>query len=246
MKAPEALIRPEMDQEEVALLFQKYHLASAPVVDDAGRLTGMVTVDDIVDVIQEEGQEDLLKLSGVSEAGQGAGVARSVATRAPWIAVNLATALVSSTVISAFAGSIEQLVALAILMPIVASMGGNAGTQSLAVAVRAIASRELTGANTMRTVVREGLTGLANGAAFALLLAAVAGVWFRSEGLALAVGLAVLINFTCAGLAGILVPLTLRRFGADPAVSSSVFVTFVTDLVGFLSFLGLATLILLR
>ncbi|MFZ4122313.1 MAG: magnesium transporter [Caulobacterales bacterium] len=246
MTAPQVLVRPEMDQEEVAVLFQKYHLASAPVVDDAGRLTGMVTVDDIVDVIQEEGQEDLLKLSGVSEASPTtATVSRSVATRAPWIAVNLGTALISSSVISAFAHSIEELVALAVLMPVVASLGGNAGTQALAVAVRALASRELTGANAARMVVREGLTGLANGAIFASGLAVIALIWFHSGGLATAVGLAVLINFMCAGLAGILVPLALSRFGADPAVSSSVFVTFITDLVGFLSFLGLATLILL-
>lgn len=246
MTPPQVLVRPEMDQEEVAVLFQKYHLASAPVVDDAGRLTGMVTVDDIVDVIQEEGQEDLLKLSGVSEASSTAGVARSVATRAPWIAVNLGTALVSSSVISAFSDSIEALVALAVLMPVVASMGGNAGTQALAVAVRALAARELTGANATRLVLREGLTGMANGSIFALLLAVAAQLWFQVPGLSLAVGLAVLINFTCAGLAGILAPLALQRFGADPAVSSAVFVTFVTDLVGFLSFLGLATLIVLR
>jgi magnesium transporter len=159
--------------------------------------------------------------------------------------VNLATALIASAVISAFSDSIERLVALAVLMPIVASMGGNAGTQALAVAVRALAARDLTLTNAARYVGRETLTGLANGIIFALVLAAAAGAWFQNGGLALAIGLAVVINFTCAGLAGILVPLTLRRMGADPAVSSAVFVTFVTDVVGFLSFLGLATLILL-
>jgi len=245
MSAPKALIRPEMDQEEVAHTFQQYHLASAPVVDGAGRLTGMVTVDDIVDVISDEGGEDLLSLAGVGEASGADTVWRRVRARAPWIFVNLATALVASTVISAFSGSIEKLVALAVLMPIVASMGGNAGTQALAVAVRAIAARELTTANAMRFVAREAATGLANGVLFALVLALAAGVWFRNPGLSLAIGLAMVINFTCAGLAGILVPLTLRRYGADPAVSSSVFVTFTTDTIGFLSFLGLATALLL-
>lgn len=245
MRSPLILIRPEMDQEELAQTFQKYHMASAPVVDEAGRLTGMVTVDDIVDVISEEGEEDLLKLAGVSEAAQTDSVFKSVRARAPWLLVNLGTAVVASYVISAFEGSIDQLVALAILMPIVASMGGNAGTQALAVAVRAIASRDLTEGNAPRYILREGMTALANGVMFALVLSVVVAVWFQNVLLAVAIALAVLINFACAGLAGILVPLTLRRFGADPAVSSSVFVTFVTDVVGFLAFLGLATVILL-
>jgi magnesium transporter len=240
-----ALVRPEMDQEEVAHTFQKYHLASAPVVDEAGRLTGMVTIDDIIDVVSEEGEEDLLKLAGVSEAAQTDNVFRSVRARAPWLVVNLGTALVAAGVIRAFEHSITELVALAVLMPIVASMGGNAGTQSLAVSVRAIASRDLTDTNAPRYVMREALTALTNGALFAVLLSAIVYFWFHNALLSLAIALAILINFACAGLAGTLVPLTLRRFGADPAVSSSVFVTFVTDLVGFLAFLGLATLILL-
>jgi magnesium transporter len=246
MRPPAALIRPEMDQEEVALVFQQYHLASAPVVDADGKLTGMVTVDDIVDVVQEEGSEDLLRLAGVSDASSTDTVVRSMRARAPWILVNLGTALAASTVISTFSGSIAQLVALAVLMPVVASMGGNAGTQAVAVAVRALAARELNAANAARHVLREALTGIANGLLFALVLALVAGLWFKSAGLALAIALAVIINFACAGLAGILVPLSLQRIGADPAVSSSVFVTFITDCVGFLAFLGLATLILLR
>ncbi|MBC7769090.1 MAG: magnesium transporter [Phycisphaerales bacterium] len=246
MRSPLILIRPEMDQEEVAQTFQKYHMASAPVVDEAGRLTGMVTVDDIVDVISEEGEEDLLKLAGVSEAAQTDSVFKSVRARAPWLLVNLGTAIAASSVISAFQGSINQLVALAILMPIVASMGGNAGTQALAVAVRAIAARDLNESNAPRYVMREGLTAVSNGAIFAVVLSIVVWFWFPERPLlAVAIALAVLINFACAGLAGILVPLTLRRFGADPAVSSSVFVTFVTDVVGFLAFLGLATVILL-
>lgn len=240
-----ALIRPEMDQEEVAHTFQKYHMASAPVVDEAGRLTGMVTVDDIVDVISEEGEEDLLKLAGVSEAAQTDSVVKSVGARAPWILVNIATALIASTIISAFAASIEQIVALAVLMPVVASMGGNVGNQTLAVAVRALAARDLTDANAWRYVVREAATGAAQGLMFGLVLALVAFLWFHNSGLALAVGLAVVINLAMGGIVGILVPLVLRRAGADPAVSSSVFVTFTTDALGFLAFLGLATLILL-
>jgi magnesium transporter len=245
MRSPLILIRPEMDQEEVAQTFQKYHMASAPVVDEAGRLTGMVTVDDIVDVISEEGEEDLLKLAGVSEAAQTDSVYRSVRARAPWLLVNLATAVVASAVISTFEGSIDKLVALAILMPIVASMGGNAGTQALAVAVRAIAARDLTESNAPRYVLREAMTAVSNGLIFALVLATVVQLWFGNALLALSIALAVVITFGCAGLAGILVPLTLKRLGADPAVSSSVFVTFVTDVVGFLAFLGLATVILL-
>ncbi|MGD9815801.1 MAG: magnesium transporter [Hyphomonadaceae bacterium] len=245
MSPVKALVRPEMDQEEVAHTFQKYHLASAPVVDEAGRLTGTVTVDDIVDVISEEGEEDLLKLAGVSDAAQTDSVLRSVRARAPWLLVNLLTAIAASAVIRAFEHSIAELVALAVLMPIVASMGGNAGTQALAVAVRAIAARDLTESNAGRYVLREAMTAVSNGLIFAVVLAAVVALWFQSALLALAIALAVLINFACAGLAGILVPLTLRRFGADPAVSSSVFVTFVTDIIGFVAFLGLATLILL-
>ncbi len=241
-----ALIRPEMDQEEVAHTFQKYHLASAPVVDEAGRLTGTMTVDDIIDVISEEGEEDLLKLAGVSEAAQTDTVIRSVRARAPWILVNIGTALVASTVISGFSGSITQIVQLAILMPIVASMGGNVGSQTLAVAVRALASRDLTDANAWRYVVREAATGAAQGLMFGLVLSIVALLWFNNQGLALAVGLAVVINLAIGGVVGILVPLILRRIGADPAVSSSVFVTFTTDALGFLAFLGLATLILLN
>jgi magnesium transporter len=245
MRSPLILIRPEMDQEEVAQTFQKYHMASAPVVDEAGRLTGMVTVDDIVDVISEENEEDLLRLAGVSEAAHTDSVLRSVRARAPWLLVNLGTAVVASTVIRAFEDSIAALVALAVLMPIVASMGGNAATQALAVAVRAIAARDLTESNAARYVVRESLTAVANGIIFALVLAGVVWLWFSNALLALSIALAVVITVACAGLAGILVPLTLRRFGADPAVSSSVFVTFVTDIVGFLAFLGLATVILL-
>jgi len=245
MKPIQAIITEEMDQEEVAYAFRKYSLASAPVVDQGGRLRGMMTVDDIVHVITEEGQEDLLRLSGVGEQGEEETVASAVRGRAPWLLVNLGTALIASSLIAMFETQITKLVALAVLMPIVASMGGNAGTQTLAVAVRAIAARELTTANAPRHILREVGTAVANGVLFAALLAAAAGFWFHSPGLALAIGGATLVNLVVAGLAGILIPLGLRRLGADPAVSSSALVTFCTDCTGFLSFLGLATLILL-
>ena len=242
-----ALIRPEMDQEEVARAFQKYHLASAPVVDESGRLTGMVTVDDIVDVIQEEGEEDLLKLSGVSESSQSTDtVGRSVRARTPWLMINLVTEMTASIVIGFFQGSINQLVALAVIMPIVSSVGGNAGTQALAVAVRSIASGDLTALNATRFVTREVVTGAFNGVIVALVLGAVVGVWFHNPGLAVAAALGVLVNLVCAGLAGSLIPLGLQRFGLDPAVASSVLVTWLTDLIGFLAFLGIATMMLVH
>lgn len=246
MRPPQTLIRGEMDKEDVAQNFRKYHLASAPVVDEAGRLTGMVTVDDIVDVIEEEGGEDLLNLSGVSEASQTDSLFRSMRARTPWLFLNLLTAMSASIVISVFQHSIEALVALAVMMPIVASLGGNAGTQALAVAVRAIASRDLTASNASRFVLREGLTGLANGALVGIALGAVALIFFHNTGIALAGFLAAMANLTVAGLAGSLVPLALRRLGADPAVASSVFVTWLTDTIGFLAFLGIATALLLR
>ncbi|MBI3437205.1 MAG: magnesium transporter [Proteobacteria bacterium] len=246
MQPLKGLVRPEMDQEEVARTFQKYHLASAPVVDDAGRLTGMVTVDDIVDVIQEESEEDLLKLSGVSEASQSDTVYRSVRARVPWLIVNLGTELTASGVILFFQDSINRMVALAVLMPIVSSLGGNAGTQSLAVAVRALASRELNAANAIRFIGREFMTGVFNGIVVALVMGVIAAVWFQNPGLGLACGFAVIANLVCAGLAGSLIPLALQRLRLDPAVASSVLVTWLTDTVGFLAFLGIATLMLLH
>lgn len=245
MTPPQAVIRPDRDQEEVAYLFEKYHLISAPVVDDDGRLSGMLTVDDMVDVIQEENKEDMLALAGVTEASSADTVWSSVRARAPWLLVNLFTAILASGVIAMFEGAIAQLVALAVLMPIVASMGGNAGTQSLAVAVRAIASRDLTVSNSARVIWREFASSAVNGMIFAVVMGAVAGLWFQNFTLAWVIGLAMIINLGCAGLAGILVPLTLKRFGADPAVASSVFVTTVTDVVGFFVFLGLGAMVLL-
>lgn len=244
MTPPAFLARPEMDQEEVAFAFQQYHLVSAPVVDEADRLTGMMTVDDIVAVIQAEGAEDLLRLSGVADAPISGAIGSAIRSRVPWLVLNLGTALTASSVIASFQGSIQKLVALAVLMPIVASLGGNAGTQALAVSVRAIASRDLTATNAWRFIGREALTGLLNGILIALCLSLVTFLWFHSLALTLAVGAAVLANLTVAGLMGALVPLSLQRAGADPAVASSVFVTWSTDLFGFLSFLGLATLLL--
>ncbi|WP_417492794.1 magnesium transporter [Maricaulis sp.] len=245
MEPPRILVKPETDQEEVAYLFQKYHLVSAPVVDSAGRLTGMLTLEDMVDVIQDENKEDMLALAGVNEAGLADTVLRSVRSRAPWLLVNLGTAILASGVIALFEGALERIVALAVLMPIVASMGGNAGTQSLAVAVRAIAERDLTSANSMRVIWRELATGTINGVIFAVLISTVTLFWFRDWEIAAVIGIAMIVNLSLAGLSGILIPLGLVRAGADPAVASSVFVTTVTDVVGFLAFLGLATIVLL-
>jgi magnesium transporter len=242
---PVTEIEVDLDQEDAAHIFEKYNLISAPVVDAHGRLVGQITVDDIVSIIQEESQEDILALAGVSDIGRDAGVLGMMRSRFPWLVVNLGTALFASTVISAFRGEIEKLVVLAVLMPVVASIGGNAGTQALAVAVRALATREVNASNVLRIVGREISVGLANGIAIGLLLAGVAWVWFQTPLLSLVIGLAVLINLCAAALAGTLMPLALDRMGRDPAVASPVFVTWITDTVGFLSFLGLAALILI-
>ena len=246
MKPLESDITVDLDQEEVAYQFQKYSLASAPVKDAAGRLVGMITVDDMVDVIQEENTEDLLALSNVSSADGSDTVWDSVKARAPWLAVNLFTAFIASGIISLFSGALEQIVALAILMPVVAALGGNAGSQGLAVAVRAIAERELEGPAARRAVLREFLTGIVNGVLFAIGVGIIAGFWFADPRLAVVIGVAMFATFVWAGLSGILIPLGLKRMGADPAVASSVFVLTMTDVMAFLSFLGLATLFLLQ
>lgn len=245
MKELPVLIEPDTDQEDVAYLFGKYDLISAPVIDADGRLTGMITVDDMVEVIHEENTEDLLALAGVSDAGLTDTSFSIVKARAPWLLVNLLTAIGASMVISVFKENITKLVALAVLMPIVASLGGNTGTQALAVAIRALATRDLTAANTWRTVRREALAALMNGGIFAVLLAGITFIWFKNAELSLVIGVALIFNLFCAGLAGILVPLGLKKVGADPAVASSVFVTTVTDVVGFFAFLSLASLFLL-
>jgi magnesium transporter len=235
----------DMDQEEVAYIFDKYHLISAPVVDAGGRLVGQITVDDIVGVIHEESEEDILALAGVSDAGRDASIVDIARSRLPWLLVNTLTATLAASVIHAFEGEIAKLLTLAVIMPVVASLGGNAGTQTLAVAVRALAARELNAANAMRIVSREMSVGLINGLALAALLSAASYNWQHDARLSLTLALALIINLFLASLAGILVPLTLERMGRDPAVSSSVFVTFVTDFMGFLSFLGLAAMIIL-
>lgn len=244
-----------MDQEEVAYLFEQYNLISAPVVDDADRLIGMVTVDDIVETVREETHEDMLALAGVeADTGLSDTVFETVRSRFSWLAVNLGTAILASLVIAMFDAAIGQIVALAVLMPIVASMGGNAGTQTLTVVVRSLATKDLTATNAARIVFREALVGFLNGVIFAVIMGALAGVWFYASGwggqadavnLGFVVGAAMIINLLAAGLAGILIPIGLQRAGADPAVSSAVFVTTVTDIVGFFVFLGLAAVVLL-
>lgn len=240
-----AEIKTGMDQEEVAYLFQKYSLASAPVVDEAGRITGMITVDDMVDVIQEENTEDFLALSGVSSADGSDTVWDSVRARAPWLGVNLFTAFLASGIISLFEPVLNSYVALAILMPVVAALGGNAGSQALAVTVRAIAEREMEGASARRAVWREFLTGIANGVIFAAGVAIISWIWFRDPGLSGVIASAIFATFVWGGLSGILVPLGMKRLGIDPAVASSVFVLTLTDIIAFFSFLGLATLVFL-
>jgi magnesium transporter len=235
----------DMDQEEVAYAFEKYRLISAPVVDFGGRLVGQITVDDIVGIISEENQEDILALAGVSDAGRDASILEITKSRFWWLLVNLGTALLASGVIALFQGQLERLVALAVLNPIAASMGGNAGTQTVTVAVRALATKELSSANVLRTIWREIAVGIMNGCAFAILMGTVAALWFHDMPLGVVVGLAMIINLFAAAVAGILIPLSLEKMGHDPAVSSVVFLTTVTDCVGYFSFLGLATLMLL-
>lgn len=234
---------PEAD---VAYLFNQYHLISCPVVDEAGRLVGVITIDDAMNVLDEEHEEDMLRLAGVGdEASLSDGVWETVKGRLPWLTINLGTATLAAFVISLFEGTISAIVALAALMPIVASMGGNAGTQSLTVSVRALATRDLTRANARRFVRREATVGLINGAVFALVLGAVATFVFDWPMLGLVIGMAMVINLIVAALAGVLVPLALDRLRLDPALASGTFVTTMTDVVGFFAFLGFATLLLL-
>jgi magnesium transporter len=241
MMEEQTLIPVEMDQEEVALRFQKYALISAAVVDGSGRLVGMITVDDVVHIIQEEASEDVLLLSGAGEEGDiNEPVGESYRARVRWLIANLLTALVASSVIRVFEGSIERLAVLAVLMPIVAGVGGNAGTQTLAVTVRAIATNQLTESNRWRAVWRELRVAVLNGVTIAVLIG-VAVSLLLGPALGVVIAAAMLTNIVIAGMAGTLVPLALERAGADPAVASSVFVTMVTDSMGFLVFLGLAS-----
>ena len=242
MAREQTLIPVDMDQEEVALRFQKYALISAAVTDPEGRLVGMITVDDVVHIIQEEAGEDALLLSGAGDGDINEPIRESYSARVRWLIANLFTALLGSSIIAFFGGAIEQMVALAVLMPIVASIGGNAGTQTMAVAVRALATNQLTQSNTIRTIRREISLALLNGGTIAVLIGIGAGLVFASPQLGLVIASAMLVNIFVAGLVGVLVPVILERLEQDPAVASSVFVTMITDSMGFFAFLGLAVL----
>ena len=228
---------------EVARLFERYNLVSVPVVDAARRLAGVITIDDVVDVMQEAAEADIKALGGVQETEELSDSFWAISkSRFTWLLINLVTAFVAASVLKLFAGQIEKMVALAVLAPIVASQGGNAATQTMTVAVRALATRELTRANALRIIGRELLVGVLNGAAFGLMTAVVAGAWFSLPGLGVVIGLAMLTNLIAGALGGILIPLALDRYKIDPAVSSGAFVTTVTDVVGNYAFLGIATL----
>ena len=242
MTREQALIPVTMDQEEVALRFQKYALISAAVVDSDGRLVGQITVDDVVHIIQEEAGEDVLLLSGAGDGDINEPIHLTIRTRLTWLVVNLGTAIIAASVVGLFQGAITKFALLAVLMPIVSGMGGNAGTQTLAVIVRALATNQLTSSNTWRMIVREFAIASANGLTLGTLIGSGVGLIFDNPLLGGVIALAMLINNLVAGLAGILVPLTLDRFKIDPAVSSAVFVTMATDVMGFFSFLGLAVL----
>ncbi|HVF94799.1 MAG TPA: magnesium transporter [Sphingomonas sp.] len=241
MKREQTLIPVDMDQEEVALRFQKYALISAAVTDNGGRLVGMITVDDIVHIIQEEAGEDALLLSGAGDGDINESVRESYKARVRWLIANLFTALLASFIISRFEDTITRMVALATLMPIVAGVGGNAGTQTLAVTVRALATNQLTQSNTARAVFREIRVALLNGVTIAVIIGLGVGFIFANPILGVVIATAMMANIVIAGLAGVLVPVVLERLHADPAVASSVFVTMTTDSMGFLAFLGLAT-----
>ncbi|MCQ8782472.1 magnesium transporter [Mangrovibrevibacter kandeliae] len=230
-----------MDQEEAAQIFQQYDLLSAAVVDDSERLVGVLTIDDVVDMIQEEAEEDIRRLGGVGDEEISDTVLTAARSRIGWLLINLLTAFLASSVIGLFDATIQQMVALAVLMPIVASMGGNAGTQTMTVTVRALATRDLDIYNSGRIIRREVLVGLLNGVCFAVLVGIVAAVWFENVGLGEVIGAAMIVNMIAAALAGMLIPLVLHRFGADPAIASGVFVTTVTDVVGFFGFLSFAS-----
>ncbi|MDX3910052.1 MAG: magnesium transporter [Sphingobium sp.] len=240
MKREQTLIPVDMDQEEVALRFQKYALISAAVVDESGRLVGMITVDDILHIVQEEAGEDILRLSGAGDGDINQPILMTVRTRLSWLIVNLGTAILAASVVGFFQDTIAKYVVLAVLMPIVSGMGGNAGTQTMAVAVRALATNQLTSSNTRRNIIREFRIALANGAVLGTLIGVATSLIYSNPDLGIVIASAMLINNMVAGLAGILVPLTLDRLDIDPAVSSAVFVTTLTDIMGFFSFLGLA------
>ena len=235
------LISANMDQEEVGHTFENYNLVSAGVVNKNNKLVGMITADDVVTVVQEEAEEDVLRLAGVGDEEITDSVMLKTKRRFNWLLLNLFTALLATWVISNFGASIEQMVALAFLMPIVASMGGNAGMQTLAVTIRAIATKELSKTNFNRVVGKEFLIGILNGIIFAIITAVIVQLWFKQLNLSLLIGVSMILNMIVAGLFGILVPVSLKKLNIDPALASSVFVTTITDVIGFLSFLGLGS-----
>ena len=239
------IIKVTTDQEEVAYLFNKYGLVSAPVINEDQNIIGSITVDDVVDVIEEEREEDILKLGGVGQTDIYEAVINTTKSRFSWLFLNLLTAVFASIIIGFFQASIEKVVALAVLMPIVASMGGNAGTQTLTVSVRALAVKELTPSNAVKIVLKETFIGGINGIIFAIIISLVSMYWFQDGLLGLIIGLAMVLNLILAGFAGTIIPLTLNRLNIDPALASGVILTTITDVFGFLSFLGLATIFLL-
>src|SRR4051812_47195762 len=243
MEPERNVVRADDDQEEVARRFERYNLVAAPVIDANERMVGVITFDDIVDVIEEEAEEDIKALGGVKGEEELSDSVWTIAkSRFNWLLVNLATAFLASSVLGLFEGELQKMVALAVLAPIVASQGGNAATQTMTVAVRALATRDLSDANAWRVISREAAVGLLNGFAFAAITGVIAYAWFKVPGLGIVIGLAMVCNMIAAAMAGILIPLVIERFRFDPAVASGVFVTTVTDVVGFFSFLGIATL----
>ena len=240
------LISVNMDKEEVGHSFENYNLVSAGVVNKENKLVGMITADDVVTVVQEEAEEDTLRLAGVGDEEITDSVMLKTKRRFNWLLLNLFTALLATWVISFFGASIEQMVALAFLMPIVASMGGNAGMQTLAVTIRAIATKELSKSNFNRVVGKEFLIGILNGIIFAIITAVIVQFWFKDFNLSILIGISMILNMIVAGLFGILVPVSLKKLNIDPALASSVFVTTITDVIGFLSFLGLGSIYFLN
>ncbi len=242
MDADRRVVQVTADQEDVANQFKRYDLMSAPVVDENERLVGVITVDDVVEVIHEEAEEDIKKMAGVGDESLADTVIETVRSRVPWLIVNLGTAILASFVIQQFDATIQQMVALAVLMPIVASMGGNAGTQTMTVTVRALATSKLGAVNAPRVITREALVGILNGLTLSVIMAAIVFLWFGSSALGAVIGAAMIVNLLAAALAGILIPLAFDRLKLDPAPASGVFVTMITDCVGFFAFLGLATM----
>ena len=238
MREMQVLIPVNMDQEEVGHTFENYNLTSAGVVDKNNKLVGMITSDDILTIVKEEAEEDVLRLAGVGDEEITDGIFKKTKRRFNWLLLNLFTAFLATWVISIFGATIEQMVALAFLMPIVASMGGNAGMQTLAVTIRAIATQKLSTTNISKTVSKEFAIGILNGIIFAIISSVIVFLWFKDSNLSIIIGVSMILNMVVAGLFGILVPVTLKKFKVDPAISSSVFVTTITDVIGFLSFLG--------